>query len=75
MPDQPERSAEACPRCGAHRLAMIDFPEIQSAGYQPYNDLLGMGEARTRTPPGIGCLACGAEWRDLEAFREDRAAR
>ncbi len=75
MPDQTERSAEACPTCGAHQLAMIDFPDIQSSGYQPYNELLGMGESRKQTKPGIGCLACGAEWPDLQSFREAQAAR
>jgi hypothetical protein len=74
MPEQNERSAEACPECGAHRLAMIDFPSV-SGRYQVNNELLGMGEVKERTPPGIGCLACGAEWRDLDTFRKAKATR
>ncbi len=73
------RSAEACPACGAHRLAVLDFPYIPTTGYQPFAEVVGMGEARQRSGPGIGCLACGSEWADLDAFRaargRDRAAR
>lgn len=64
-----ERSREACPACGAHRLTIIDFPDVPSMGVQPYSELLGMGEPHASTPPGIGCLECGAQWDDLEAFR------
>ena len=72
MTDETERSDEACPECGAHRLALLDFPDTPAAGYQAYSDLLGMGDVREVTPPAIGCLACGAEWADVEAFRAAR---
>lgn len=64
-----ERSREACPECGAHRLGVVDFPDLPTVGYHPYSELLGMGEPRPTAAPGIGCLECGAEWRDLESFR------
>lgn len=63
------RSEEACPRCGRHALGLIDFPHVAAMGVQPYNELLGMGEAQVRQDPGIGCLRCGAQWPDLAAFR------
>jgi hypothetical protein len=66
----PDRSAEACPVCGAHRLTLLHFPEVGVLGVRPYDDLLGMGDVNADSPPGIGCLECGAEWPDLEAFRE-----
>ena len=76
---QDNRSAEACPVCGAHRLAVLDFPYVPTTGYQPFAELVGIGEARPRSRPGIGCLACGSEWADLDAFRaardRDRTAR
>lgn len=64
-----ERSREACPVCGAHRLTIIDFPDVPTMGVQPYSELLGMGDLHASTPPGIGCLDCGAHWRDLDSFR------
>jgi hypothetical protein len=72
MTDDAARSDEACPACGAHRLALVDFPETPAAGYQVNSEMLGMGEVREVTPPAIGCLACGAEWPDLAAFRAAR---
>lgn len=73
------RSAEACPACGAHRLAVLEFPYVPTTGYQPFAELVGSGEAQERSQPGIGCLACGSEWADLDAFRAardgNRAAR
>lgn len=71
-PDQFERSIEACPSCGAHRLALVEFPDVQAVGYQAYSEIMGVGELREPRAPAIGCLACGAEWSDLAAFREDR---
>lgn len=71
--DERSRSAEACPECGAHRLAILDFPDVPTLGVQPYSELLGMGDLHATTPPGIGCLACGAEWHDLAAFRAGEA--
>lgn len=72
---EPERSAEACPRCGAHQLTLLRFPQLDVLGVRPYDDLIGMGDAKATTEPGIGCLACGAEWPDLAAFREERGRR
>jgi hypothetical protein len=69
-----ERSRDACPACGEHELAVIDFPDQHSTGYLPANEILGMGEPVAMTPPAIGCLACGAEWPDLDAFRGAAAA-
>jgi hypothetical protein len=74
MPVSSERSVQACPVCGAHQLALIDFPEISTVGYQPYSEVIGMGEAQERHEPGIGCLACGAGWNSLQAFKEGAAA-
>ena len=74
MPASSERSVQACPVCGAHQLALIDFPEISTVGYQPYSEIIGMGEAQERNEPGIGCLACGAGWSSLQAFRHGAAA-
>lgn len=67
-----ERSAEACPRCGAHRLTLLRFPQVDVLGVRPYDELIGRGDAKAKTEPGIGCLACGAEWADLAAFRAER---
>lgn len=72
MTDETTRSGEACPVCGEHRLALIEFPRIPIVGYQAYSELIGMGETHASTAPGIGCLACGTEWDDLAAFREAR---
>jgi len=74
MPASSERSVQACPVCGAHQLALIDFPEISTVGYQPYSEIIGMGEAQERNEPGIGCLACGAGWNSLKAFSQGAAA-
>lgn len=70
--DETARSDEACPACGAHRLVLLDFPDTPISGYQANSDLLGMGDLHEATPPAIGCLACGAEWPDLAAFRAAR---
>jgi hypothetical protein len=67
--DSGERSAEACPVCGEHRLTLLQFPRVDATGVRQYDELLGMGDAVPDDPPGIGCLACGAEWPDLAAFR------
>jgi hypothetical protein len=64
------RSEEACPACGEHSLSLIGFPYVSTMGVQPYTDILGMGEPQADQPPGIGCLACGVEWPDLDSFRE-----
>jgi hypothetical protein len=64
------RSSDACPVCGRHELALIDFPEVTATGYMPANEILGMGEPTEPSPPAIGCLACGSEWPSVEAFRE-----
>jgi hypothetical protein len=62
-------SAEQCPACGAHRVAMVPLPDIDVMGVQPYTDLLMMGDRPAPLRPAIACLDCGAEWPDLEAFR------
>ena len=72
MTDGTGRSAEACPVCGAHELALLGFPDVPTLGYQVNSEIVGMGELRETTEPSIGCLACGAEWRDLAAFRAGR---
>lgn len=65
------RSAEPCPRCGARRLTLLEFPEVAALPYLPYSELIGMGEVRQAATPGIGCLECGAEWPDLASFRDE----
>ena len=71
MTDIGEESAFACPRCGAHRLAMITFPDQRTMGYAPAFEIIGMGEPVVNTPPAIGCLGCGAEWPTVEAVRAE----
>lgn len=63
------RSQEKCPECGEHRLTLLYFPTTDARGVLPYDEIIGMGDPTPDTAPGIGCLACGAEWPDLEAFR------
>jgi hypothetical protein len=75
MTDAPTHSDEACPACGAHEVALVDFPSVSAVGYQVFSETIGMGEVKESTPPAIGCLACGAEWADLAAFRAAQAAR
>jgi hypothetical protein len=65
------RSEQACPRCGQHRLALLDLPEVEATGYRPLDEALGMGEQPTLEEPGIGCLNCGAEWPNIEAFQAE----
>ena len=67
------RSADACPVCGEHRLAIIDFPELTGGGRSPAAEVVG-GSGSDPTVPAIGCLACGAEWEDVNAFRAAVAA-
>jgi len=74
MTDESTRSDQACPACGAHELALIDFPSVSAVGYQVFSETIGMGEIKETTPPAIGCLNCGAEWPDLDAFRAAQAA-
>ena len=70
-----DRSHFACPACGEHRLALIDFPEQHSVGYQPYSDIIGMGEPTSVSAPAIGCLACGSEWASLGVFHAATASQ
>ena len=63
------RSNEACPVCGEHRLTLLQFPDTSILGVRPYDELYAMGDAKPNTAPGIGCLACGSEWPDLDEFR------
>jgi hypothetical protein len=68
-PSDAERSAEACPVCGAHRLTLLYFPDASVQSVRPLDELYGMGDKPADTLPGIGCLNCGSEWPSLEAFR------
>jgi len=69
--DEATRSAKACPRCGAHRLALLNLPTIDVSGYRPLDEIYGMVTGPSLEEPGIGCLACGAEWPDLAAFNAE----
>ena len=64
-----DRSMEACPVCGEHRLTVLHFPETSVLGVRPYDELYGFGDRQADTAPGIGCLACGSEWESLDEFR------
>jgi len=72
--DDAARSAQACPRCGAHRLALLDLPEIDVTEYHPLDEAIGMGVAPSLEQPAIGCLACGAQWPDVGAFQAEEQA-
>jgi len=50
-------------------LTLLYFPETSVIGVRPYDELYGMGDQSADTAPGIGCLACGSEWPDLDEFR------
>ena len=69
------RSKEACPECSAYELAIIDFPDIAATPYLPATEVLAgrMGKATGAGEPAIGCLACGAQWTNLAAFRSATA--
>jgi hypothetical protein len=69
--DETSRSAAACPRCGAHRLALLTLPKIDTTGYRPLDEAYGMTGGPRLEAPAIGCLACGAEWPDLAAFSSE----
>lgn len=69
--DEATRSAKPCPRCGAHRLALLNLPTIDVSGYRPLDEIYGMVTGPSLEEPGIGCLACGAEWPDLAAFNAE----
>ena len=71
MTEAAARSEFGCPRCGQHRLAIVNFPEQRAMGYAPYFEIIGMGEPTVLTPPAIGCLGCGAEWPTVDAFRSE----
>ena len=68
--DETARSEAACPNCGAHRLALLHLPAVDINGYRPVDEIYGMVNGPSPDEPGIGCLACGAEWRNLAAFNE-----
>ncbi|HEY7736908.1 MAG TPA: hypothetical protein VH813_08960 [Candidatus Limnocylindrales bacterium] len=68
-----DRSERACPACGAHRLAVLSFPDLPGSRPTDLEIPLG-GRAADPAAPAIGCLACGAEWRDLDAFSRATAA-
>jgi hypothetical protein len=67
--DETPRSAEICPDCGAQQVSLLQFPRVDVKGVAPLDELIGMGDREPGFQPGIGCLACGAEWPSLEAFR------
>lgn len=68
------RSREACPRCGQHRLALIEPPDVELTNIQVANETLGIPtDVRLQGEPAIECLACGAEWPDLAALRSEEA--
>lgn len=69
--DDSSRSAAACPRCGAHRLALLILPQIDTTGYRPLDEAYGLTGGPRLEAPGIGCLACGAEWPDLTTFSSE----
>ncbi|MGH2513207.1 MAG: hypothetical protein ACRDGQ_11030 [Candidatus Limnocylindrales bacterium] len=70
--DETARSAAACPRCGAHRLALLNLPQIDTTGYRPLDEAYGLvSSGPLFEEPAIGCLACGAEWPDLGAFQTE----
>jgi hypothetical protein len=72
--DEDARSREACPRCGAHRLAVIDIPDVSYQPYDPANAMQGIRtDFRLQGTPTIGCLACGTEWEDLPGLRAEQA--
>lgn len=62
------RSANACPVCGQHALALDLPPRIDVMGVQPHSDLIGMGDVQQQAAPAIVCRACWTRWRDLPAF-------
>ena len=68
-PSESRVSAESCPVCGEHRVAVLPLPETAVLGVQPYTDLLMMGDRPAPFRAAIGCLACGSEWPDLDSFR------
>jgi hypothetical protein len=66
---QPDRSNERCPACGAYRLALIDFPDLDASRQTLEHAALGLLEPNVDAPPAIGCLSCGVQWEDLISFR------
>jgi hypothetical protein len=73
--DETTQSASACPRCGAHRLATLDLPTIDTTGYRPLDEIYGMTGGPSLEEPAIGCLACGAEWPNLAAYNDEASGR
>ena len=67
-----ERSSEACPRCGEHRLRLVEAPVTELTSFDMGNQAMGT-DTIVDGAPGIECLACGATWRDLAAFRAEQA--
>lgn len=69
-----QRSSEACPRCGEHRLKLVEPPDLEMTNVQVANDTLGIAtDVRLQGEPAIECLACGTEWPGLAAFRSEQA--
>ena len=71
MTNEKQQSTESCPVCGANELELLYYPTVDVTGVRPYDELLGMGNAKPDQLPGIGCRACGSEWATLAEFRAD----
>jgi hypothetical protein len=72
--DPAARSVQACPICGAHRLALIEPSLRPDYPYMPLNEAWSMPPGVTDPePPAIECLECGSQWPDLAAFRAGAA--
>ena len=61
------RSADPCPVCGNHHLALEQPPHIPVAGAQPYTELYRMGDLPM--PVGVRCRTCGTAWPTIAALR------
>jgi hypothetical protein len=72
-PPAPQRSADPCPACGRHELALVQPPHIPVMGAQPYTELYMMGDLPT--PVGVRCRACGTAWPTIEALRAGEPGR
>ena len=68
-------SEQACPVCGKHALGLDEPPRIDVLGFQPYSDIVGMGDLPTKGAIGIVCLECGTHWQDKNAFDRNDADR
>ena len=65
---QTPHSEQVCPVCPEHTLAVEELPQIDVLGYQPYSDIVGMGDLHPGGGISIVCLSCGTRWRNKRAF-------